>query len=87
MLMLTSQSNTYLSIVPGQLKRLAHADVKRETMKYKKVNRETWESLRNASDFTDYMGTEGSLYRIQITTADDNGVVQYNYVLINPKWL
>jgi hypothetical protein len=56
-------------------------------MKYKKVNRETWEALRNASDFTDYMGTEGSLYRIQIMTADDNGVVQYNYVLIDPKWL
>ena len=55
-------------------------------MKYKKINRETWISLRNASDFTDYMGQEGSNWRIQIMTTDDNGVVQYNYVLINPDW-
>jgi hypothetical protein len=55
-------------------------------MKYKKINRETWIALRNASDFTDYMGQEGSNWRIQIMTTDDNGVVQYNYVLIDPDW-
>ena len=55
-------------------------------MKYKKINRETWIALHNASDFTDYMGQEGSNWRIQIMTTDDNDVVQYNYVLIDPDW-
>ena len=71
---------------PGSAEMSALKDVKRDTMRFKKVNRETWNALRNASDFEDYMGTEGSLYRIQLMTADDNGVVRYNYVLIDPKW-